>query len=191
MEDIEAGDEERNAAEKIVKDAVLDFGVWIGHGDLLTVKMIMEAKMLMSGSGTAFGRLEFLGPFRLQLLHMKMKKIAQDYAHCMKNDINFDDVLSLPWCASLTRITVSNKVKDIKRNDSSFEKHDQFIAAVQASFLMNMFDNYQEGHGEQLISVDSTNDVVTYIINMFNIRILKQLLGVAIARTPKYSRSTP
>ena len=26
----------------------------------------------------AFGRLEFLGPFRLQLLHMKMKRVVHD-----------------------------------------------------------------------------------------------------------------
>ena len=161
-------DEGREVAEKLVKDAVLEFGVWIGHGDLLTVKMIMEAKMLMSGSATAFGRLEFLGPFRLQLLHMKMKKVAQDYSHCMKNDINFDDVLSLAWLAALTRIKVSNKGKDIKKNDSSFEKHDQFLAAVQASYVHNMFDNYQEEHGESLASINSTKDVVTYIIDMFN-----------------------
>ena len=55
-------------------EVVLKFGIWIGAGDLLTVKMVQEAIMLMAGSATAFGRLEFLGPFRLQLLHMKMKK---------------------------------------------------------------------------------------------------------------------
>ena len=54
---------------------MLEFGEWVGHGDLLTVKMVQEARMMMVGSATAFGRLEFLGPFRLQLLHMKMKKI--------------------------------------------------------------------------------------------------------------------
>ena len=31
-------------------DAVSEFGVWIGHGDLLTVKMVQEARMLMQGS---------------------------------------------------------------------------------------------------------------------------------------------
>lgn len=65
------------------------------------------------------GRLEYLGPFRLQLLHMKMKKIAQDYAECMKNENNFDDKLSVPWLSSLSRVKVSNKSKDIKKNDSS------------------------------------------------------------------------
>ena len=32
---------------------------------------------LADGSATAFGRHEFLGPFRLQLLHMKMNKACQ------------------------------------------------------------------------------------------------------------------
>ena len=108
IEDPEADEEEREIAEEIVKKAVLEFGEWIGHGDLLTVKMIQEARMLMVGSVTAFGRLEFLGPFRIQMLHMKMKKISQDYAICIKNDCNLDDILSLPWLTELTRMKVSN-----------------------------------------------------------------------------------
>ena len=44
---------------------------------------------------------EFLGPFKLQLLHMKMKKICQDYGACMKQEMNFDDNISLPWMAAL------------------------------------------------------------------------------------------
>ena len=166
LEDAEAPDDEREAAEGHVMAAVIDFGVWVGHGDLLTVKMVLEAKMLMSGSATAFGRLEYLGPFRLQMLHMKMKKTAQDYAHCMKNEINFDDILSIPWLAALTRIKVSNKGKEIKKNDSSFEKHDQFLAAVQASYLVNMFDTYHEKNGEKLNCVNNIGDVVSYVIGM-------------------------
>ena len=123
LEDNEADIEKREEAEKMVMEAVLVFGEWVGHGDLLTVKMVQEAKMLMFGSATAFGRLEFLGPFRLQLLHMKMKKVAQDYAACMKREINFDDVLTLPWLAAYTRMKVSNKGKEIKKNDSSLEQH--------------------------------------------------------------------
>ena len=111
LEDPDVDDDEREAAEAIVKEAVLKYGEWVGHGDLLTVKMIQEARMNMAGSVTAFGRLEFLGPFRLQLLHMKMKKISQDFAVCMKNDRNFDDILALPWLTELTRMKVSNKAK--------------------------------------------------------------------------------
>ena len=65
---------------------------------------------------------------------------------CMKNDKNFDDILALPWLTELTRIKVSNKAKDIKKNDSSFERHDQFMAAVQASYLvkfvLDMLDEF-------------------------------------------------
>ena len=75
LEDLDASEVEREAAEEDVKKACLEFGEWLGSGDLLTVKMVLEATMLMAGSATAFGRLEFLGPFRLQLLHMKVGRI--------------------------------------------------------------------------------------------------------------------
>ena len=136
--------------------------------------MVQEAKVLMSGSATAFGRLEYLGPFRLQLLHMKMKKICQDYAVCMKSEINYDDKISLPWFAALTRSKVSNKGKDIKKNDSSFEKHDQFIAAVQATYLGNMFDNYVSKNPTLLNQVNSTESAVDFVLDMlsaFNIEL--------------------
>ena len=136
--------------------------------------MILEAMMLMAGSATAFGRLEFLGPFRLQLLHMKMKKVSQDYALCMPNEINLDDVLSLPWLTALTRMKISNKEKDIKKNDSSFERHDQFLTAVQSSYLVNMFDNHLKNHPDSLKKVNSTEDAVKFVLNMledFNIQL--------------------
>ena len=75
LEDLSISNEEKEAAKKVALDAVHEYGVWIGHGDLLNVKMVMEAKLLISGSATAFGRLEFLAcPMRLQLFRMKMKK---------------------------------------------------------------------------------------------------------------------
>ena len=168
LEDMDALTEEREAAERSVMTAVLVFGEWVGHGDLLTVKMVQEAKMLMIGSATAFGRLEFLGPFRLQLLHMKMKKVSQDYSSCMKREINFDDVLTLPWLAALTRVKVSNKGKEIKKNDSSFERHDQFLAAVQASYFVNLFDNFTEEHPERLAAVHSLDDTVKFVMDMLD-----------------------
>ena len=166
LEDPEAIETEREAAEVVVKTACLEFGELILHGDLLTVKMIQEAVMLMAGSASAFGRLEFIGPCRLQLLHMKMKKISQDYSLCMKQEVNFDDVLSLAWLTSLTRMKVSNKEKDIKKNDSAYERHDQFITAVQSSFLVNMFDNYNEKFPERLKSVDNTEEAIKFIHDM-------------------------
>ena len=120
----------------------------------------------MAGSVTAFGRLEFLGPFRLQLLHMKMKKICQDYSICMKNEVNFDDKLTLSWLTEDCRMKVSNKAKDIKKNDSSFEKHDQFIAAVQTSYLVNMFDNYMEENSKLLDEVKDTDSAVNFVLGM-------------------------
>ena len=128
----------------------------------------------MAGSATAFGRLQFLGPMRLQMLHMKMKKISQDFSSCMKKEINLDDVLTLPWLAALTRVKISNKGKDIKKNDDSFERHDQFIAAVQTSYLSNMFDNYVDAHPEKLDSVSNTTEVVKFVLDMldsFNIEL--------------------
>ena len=166
LEDANAPQEEREVAEKSVREA--------GHGDLLTVKMVQEAKMLMVGSATAFGRLEFLGPFRIQMLHMKMKKITQDISSCMKREINFDDPLTLTWLAALNRMKISNKGKDIKKNDSSFEKHDQYVAAVQASYWVNMFDNYHDENSERLNSVNSLDDLVTFVMDMldyFNIEL--------------------
>ena len=168
LEDPDADLEERKEAEEYVKSVVQKYGEWIGGGDLLTVKMIQEARMLMAGSATAFGRLEFLGPFRLQLLHMKMKKICQDYATCMKQEINFDDKISLPWLAALTRVKVSNKAKEIKKNDSSFERADQFIAAVQASYLGNMFDNYMKGNPKALDDVESEDTAVGFVLGLLD-----------------------
>ena len=173
LEDPNASDSERNAAEGIVKEACLEYGELILHGDLLTVKMIQEARMNMSSAATAFERLEFLGPCRLQMLHMKMKKVVQDFSIAMKEALNYDDVLSLAWSAALSRMKVGNKEKDIKKNDSSFERHDQFITAVQTSYLVNLFDNYLVKYPEKLDRVDSTDSAVQYIIQMlqeFNIQ---------------------
>ena len=168
LEDVDADTEAREKAEEEVMEVVQKFGIWIGAGDLLTVKMVQEATMLMSGSATAFGRLEFLGPFRLQLFHMKMKKICQDFSACMKNTINFDDKISLPWLTALTRVKVSNKAKDIKKNDSSFELHDQFIAAVQTSYLVNMFDNFMEKNAQLLGKVCDTDSAVMFVHEMLD-----------------------
>ena len=168
LEDPDAATEEREEAEQCVREVVQKHGEWLGGGDLLTVKMIQEARMLMAGSATAFGRLEFLGPFRLQLLHMKMKKICQDYAMCMKQEINFDDKISLPWLSALTRVKVSNKAKDIKKNDSTFERADQFIAAVQSYYLVNLFDNYMVTNSELLDDVKSTDTAVSFVLGMLD-----------------------
>ena len=46
LEDPDVENDLREDAEESVKKVVLKFGVWIGSGDLLTVKMVQEATML-------------------------------------------------------------------------------------------------------------------------------------------------
>ena len=92
----------------------------------------------------------------------------------MKHEVNFDDKLSLPWLTSLTRVKVANKAKDIKKNDSTFERHDQFIAEVQKSYLVNMFDNYQNDNKGKLEAVASNESAVAFVLDMldaFNIQL--------------------
>ena len=88
--------------------------------------------------------------------------------------MNFDDKLSLPWLTALTRVKVTNKAKEIKKNDSSFERHDQFLAEVQISYLVNMFDNYQLVNKDKLEAVNSYDSAVSYILDLldaFNIQL--------------------
>ena len=86
----------------------------------------------------------------------------------MKNEINLDDKLSLPWLTALTRVKVTNKGKEIKKNDSTFERHDQFLAEVQKSYLLNLFDNYQEKDKQKLVKVDSFESAVNFVLKMLD-----------------------
>ena len=99
---------------------------------------------------------------------MKMKKVTVDYSAGMPSEINFDDVLSLGWTAALTRMKVTNKGNEIKKNDSTFERHDQFVTAVQISFLINLFDNYHGDNPGKLDGVDSFEGVVAYVLEMLD-----------------------
>ena len=126
LEDCEADELVRVAAENRVKAICLVYGENISHGDLLTVAMLDSARLIMAGSTTAFGRLEFLGNMRLGLMHLKMKKVCVDYAAMMPSIVNFDDVGCLAWMSSICQKTkISNNPKEIKKNDNSFEHHDQ------------------------------------------------------------------
>ena len=90
----------------------------------------------------------------------------------MKNEINLDDKLSLPWLTALTRVKVTNKAKDIKKNDSTFERHDKFLTEVQKSYLMNMFDNHMEKNKGKLLEVNSFDSSISFVLDMledFNI----------------------
>ena len=87
---------------------------------------------------------------------------------CWKNEVNLDDKISLPWLAALTRVKVTNKAKEIKKNDSTFERHDQFLAEVQISYLLNMFDNYQMMNKDKLQAVDSYDAAVSYVLGLLD-----------------------
>ena len=63
---------------------------------------------------------------------------------------------------------ISNKENDIKKNDSSFEVHDQWITAVQTSYLVNMFDNFNSMYPEKLAAVETAEHVIEYILDMLN-----------------------
>ena len=137
LEDLEVEEVVRVAAEKKVMATCLVYGENISHGDLLTVAMLDSARLIMAGSTTAFGRLEFLGSMRLGLMHLKMKKVCVDYAAMMPSLVNFDDVGCLAWLSSICNmVKISNKPKEIKKNDNSFEHHDQVTA--KTNFLSFM-----------------------------------------------------
>ena len=126
LEDSSVKKEVRIEAENRVKAICLVYGENISHGDQLTVAMLDSARLIMSGSTTAFGRLEFLGQMRLGLMHLKMKKVCVDFLALMPSLVNFEDIGCLAWLSSICQKTkISNVSKDIKKNDNSFEHHDQ------------------------------------------------------------------
>ena len=77
-----------------------------------------------------------------------------------------DDKLSLPWFSALTRVKVTNKAKDIKKNDSTFERHDQFLAEVQIGYILNMFDNYMMENRDKLDAVENFESAVVFVLDM-------------------------
>ena len=115
IENKEVTAHEREQAEHRVKQEVLRHGAWIGHGDLLTYKMFYVAKSLRQHSVTAFERLDFLEIFRLQLFHMKMAKVFQDFKSCLKRETNLEDEGSLAWISNILGMDwVSNNAQKIK-----------------------------------------------------------------------------
>ena len=54
--------------------------------------------MLMAGSATVFGRREFIGPFRLQLMHMKMNRACQVNSFLFENIFSHDQNHSESKC---------------------------------------------------------------------------------------------
>ena len=67
-----------------------------------------------------------------------------------------------------------NKATEIKKNDSTLERADQFIAAVQAAYLGNMFDNYVTINPEALQDVTSEETGIGFVMGMldaFNVQL--------------------
>ena len=59
--------------------------------------------------------MDFLEIFRLQLFHMKMAKVFQDYKFCLKEEQNLEDEGTLSWFATIQGLDwVSNKAQKIK-----------------------------------------------------------------------------
>ena len=167
LEDCEAEAAVRKAAETSVKAVCLEYGEFIAHGDLLTVAMFENAKLIMAGSVTAFGRLEFLGDMRLGLLHMKMKKLCQDMAATMKSVVNFEDRGCVAWLSHIaSKTNISNRQKDIKKDDSSFEHHDQFFAHIASEAILNLYDNYTALNPEACKSVVNQESAVGFVVTM-------------------------
>ena len=126
LEDKDAVVAEREAAEQRMKVLSREYGECLDNGDLLTKIMYENAKAIMSGSVTAFGRLEFLAEIFMGLMHFDMKKLCLDYKAMMKSVVNFDDEGCLAWLASVSgKTSISNNPKDIKKDDCSFEHHKQ------------------------------------------------------------------
>lgn len=170
IEDKDAGVKEREAAEERVMAAYLEYGECIGHGDQMTVAMWQDVMQLMAQEVTAHGRLQYAsGPFRLEGMHMKMRKIIIDYRAMMPSTVNFSDILCMAELASRTDQTkISNKEEHIKRNDSSFERHDQFIAEVSSAYGVNAFDNYDQMYPERLDEVSDLATATQYMIDMMD-----------------------
>ena len=116
--------------------AVEEYGCWVGYGDQLTWQVMQDIKVVVAQEVTAFGRLEFLGPFRLAGMHSLMKKVSTDFKAVMKKLTNFSDPCCMSQMASRCGLDrqISNEKKKIVTNDSSFELHHQFFAAVGSSF---------------------------------------------------------
>ena len=169
LEDTKVDRMTREEAEVRVKEACREYGENISHGDLLTVQKQHDAKVIMAGSTTAFGRLEYLGHMRLGMMHLKMKKLCIDIGALMPNVANFEDRGGLAYLAQLTEKTFfSNKKDEIKKDDSTFEKHDQFVAAVAGQALANMYVNWVKERPDMAEGVKDKESAVEYVLQMLH-----------------------
>ena len=142
MLSVECLEEEREAAEKVVKRQVLLSGELICHGDQLTNERFESCKRLAQGSSSAFERFEFMPIFRLGTFHMRMSKTIQDLENGMPSVVNREDELSYGYFRTILGLThITNNINSIKKD---FEKHDQFCLEVGKEIIKNAFKTVME-----------------------------------------------
>jgi hypothetical protein len=170
LQDADAAEEVREQAEERVMAANRQYGEMLGHGDQLTVERWQDVRQILSQEVTAFGRLEFCGPFRLEGLHSHMKKTKIDYKALMPDMTNFDDEICLAQLAARAGKgdMLSNEEKKIVKNDSSYERHKQFAEEVGTTYGLNLFDNYDNKNPEKLDAVVNEKSAVQFVLEMFD-----------------------
>ena len=170
LQDESAEVEVREAAEKLVHEACQDYGEFIGHGDQLTVFVWQQIRRFTAQNVTAFGRLDYCRIFRIAGMHLKMKKVEINIRSMMPNEKRFDNDATMAKIRVQCGLddSISNDPSKITSNDSSFERHSQFVNQVGISFGLNKFNVYDELHPELLDSVDSEESALLYINGMFN-----------------------
>ena len=63
---------------------------------------------------------------------------------------------------------IFNDPGKITSNDSSFERHSQFVAEVGKAYGVSMFEDHDQRHPDLLDSVDSEESALNYVKQMFN-----------------------
>ena len=98
-------------------------------------------------------------------MHLKMKVVELSMKGLLKNEKHFDDVATMAklrvQCGLDDRI--SNDPDKITSNDSSFERHSQFVAEYGISCGLNMVDVYDKLYPHLLDAVDSQESALKYM----------------------------
>ena len=87
----------------------------------------------------------------------------------MPNVANFEDQGCLAFLAQLAEKTnISNRKEDIKKDDASFERHDQFYGAVAGQALANMWQNWVQARPSLVEEVKDKQSAVDLVLQMLN-----------------------
>ena len=98
-----------------------------------------------------------------------MKKVCLDMGSLMPQMANFEDRGCLSYMAHLMEKTnISNNPKEIKKNDDSFERHDQFLAAVASQALGNMWENWVLARPSVVGEVRDKQSAVDIVLQMLH-----------------------